>query len=64
MPKAASSGQVLRLKGKGFKTKAGGMGDQLIRLKIVSPKIVDAELEAFLTGWRERNAYNPRTEVP
>jgi DnaJ-class molecular chaperone len=64
VPKAASSGQVLRLKGKGFKTKAGAVGDQLIRLKIVSPKIVDAELEAFLTSWRERNAYNPRTEVP
>ena len=64
VPKAASSGQVLRLKGKGFKTKAGGMGDQLIRLRIVSPKVIDAELEAFLTSWRERNAYNPRTEVP
>lgn len=63
VPKAASSGQVLRLKGKGFKTKAGGMGDHLIKLRIVSPKTIDAELEAFMTSWRERNAYNPRPEV-
>lgn len=64
VPKAASTGQVLRLKGKGFKTKAGGMGDHLIRLRIVSPKTIDAELEAFMTGWRERHAYNPRSDAP
>lgn len=64
IPKGASSGQLLRLKGRGIKSKSGAMGDHLIRLKIVSPKVVDQELEDFLKGWRERHAYNPRTDVP
>lgn len=62
VPKGASSGQMLRLKGKGFKTKQGGHGDHLIRLKIVLPKAIDEELETFMKGWRERHAYNPRAE--
>ena len=64
VPKGASSGQILRLKGKGFKNKSGGSGDQLIKLKIVCPKVIDEELETFMKAWRERHAYNPRTEVP
>ena len=63
VPKGASSGQTLRLKGKGFRNKSGGYGDQLIKLKIISPKVIDDELEAFMKGWRERHAYNPRPEV-
>ena len=64
VPKGASSGQTLRLKGKGIKGKSGGYGDQLIRLKIVMPKTIDEELEKFIAGWRERHAYNPRAEQP
>jgi DnaJ-class molecular chaperone len=62
VPKGASSGQTLRLKGKGVKGKRGAVGDQLIRLKIVMPKTIDDELETFMKGWRERHAYNPRAE--
>ena len=62
VPKAASSGQTLRLKGKGFRGKRGVVGDQLIRLRIVMPKAIDEELETFMKGWRERHAYNPRAE--
>jgi DnaJ-class molecular chaperone len=62
IPKGASSGQILRLKGKGVKGKAGHHGDQLIKLKIVAPKTVDEELEKFMQTWRERHAYNPRAE--
>lgn len=61
VPKGASSGQTLRLKGKGFKTKTGH-GDQLIKLKIVMPKGIDEELETFMKTWREGHAYNPRAE--
>lgn len=63
VPKGASSGQTLRLKGKGFRNKAGGYGDQLIKLKIICPKVIDDELETFMKSWRERHAYNPRPEV-
>lgn len=62
VPKGASSGQTLRLKGKGIKARSGAHGDHLIRLKIVMPKTIDEELEKFMTGWRERHAYNPRQE--
>lgn len=62
VPKGASSGQTLRLKGKGFKTRGGGNGDQLIRLKVVMPKAIDEELETFMKSWREKHSYNPRTE--
>lgn len=62
VPKGASSGQTLRLKGKGIKGKGGNTGDQLIRLKIMMPKTIDDELEKFMQSWRERHAYNPRSE--
>lgn len=62
IPKGASSGQTLRLKGKGLKGKRGVVGDQLIRLRIVMPKAIDEELETFMNAWRERHAYNPRAE--
>jgi DnaJ-class molecular chaperone len=62
IPKGASSGQTLRLKGKGVKGKKGAYGDHLVRLKIVSPKTIDEELEKFMQSWRESHAYNPRAE--
>ncbi len=61
IPKGASSGQTLRLKGKGIKGKGGTTGDHLIRLKIVMPKTIDGELEAFVQGWREKHGYDPRS---
>jgi DnaJ-class molecular chaperone len=61
IPKGASSGQTLRLKGKGIKGKGGTAGDHLIRLKIVMPKTIDGDLETFMQGWREKHAYDPRS---
>ncbi len=62
VPKGSSSGDVLRLKGRGIKGK-GGAGDQRVVLKVVMPERVDAELEKFLKGWRETNRYDPRAEL-
>jgi len=59
VPAGASSGQVLRLKGRGVKGRAG-MGDQLVTLRIVSPPKIDAALKQFMEGWRADHAYNPR----
>ncbi len=64
IPKGASSGQTLRLKGKGIKGKGGTAGDQLIRLKIVLPKPIDDELASFMQTWREKHAYDPRSAQP
>jgi DnaJ-class molecular chaperone len=62
VPKGASSGRVLRLRGKGVR-RGGKHGDQLVTLRIVAPPTIDGELEEFMKGWRERHAYDPRKGV-
>ncbi len=59
VPKGATSGKVLRLKGRGFHRKDGGRGDQLVTLAIDIPAD-DAELEAFVESWAGGAARNPR----
>lgn len=61
VPKGTSSGQVLRLKGKGVRNAAtGDVGDELITVKIVLPEIIDEGLSYFFTQWRQANTYDPR----
>ena len=55
IPKGATTGQTLRLKGKGIKG-----ADQLVKLKIVMPKKIDADLEALIADWAKTHAYDPR----
>jgi len=52
VPKGASSGKVLRLKGKGFTAKSGQRGDQLVTLMIDLPAD-DAALASFAEGWTD-----------
>lgn len=64
VPKGASTGVTLRLKGKGIKpAKGGAAGDQKVVLEIVLPERVDPELEAFMTTWREAHKYDPRARM-
>ena len=58
IPKHASSGDTLRLRGKGVKTREGA-GDELVKLKIVMPP-ADEALDAFLEGWTPPAGYDPR----
>jgi len=60
VPKGASSGQVLRLRGRGIEARGRAAGDQLVELKIVMPETVDAELERFMEDWRKTHGYDPR----
>ena len=53
-------GTVLRLKGKGFSTKTGGRGDQLVTLEIQLPKDLD-ELAKRLEGWKDEG--DPRADL-
>jgi len=62
VPKGASSGKVLRLKGRGFHGKGGTRGDQLVTLMIDLPA-ADAELTAFVEGWAGKDAGNPRARL-
>ena len=58
IPKGASSGQKLRLRGRGVNG-----GDQQIELKIVMPPKVDDELARFFEEWRKQHAYDPRAKL-
>jgi DnaJ-class molecular chaperone len=62
VPKGASSGQVLRVRGKGVK-RGDRRGDQMVTLRIAAPPAIDDELEAFFRRWREGHAYDPRKGV-
>ena len=56
-----SSGQTLRLKGKGFTGKSGTRGDQLVTIQIVLPGD-DTDLKSWAENNRERQG-NPRTRL-
>lgn len=60
VPKGSNAGTTLRLKGKGAPRRDGGSGDELVRLKIVLPRPVDPDLEAFVAGWAKGKEFNPR----
>jgi DnaJ-class molecular chaperone len=61
IPKGASSGQKLRMRGRGVKGwTSTKRGDQIVELKIVSPPVVDDELAEFMEKWRKKHKYNPR----
>ena len=62
VPKGASSGKVLRLKGRGFHGKGGTRGDQLVMLMIEIPAD-DAALAAFVEGWSAKSQGNPRARL-
>lgn len=53
VPPGSTSGKTLRLKGKGFSTKAGQRGDQLVTLMVDLPAD-DPDLREFLAGWRDK----------
>jgi DnaJ-class molecular chaperone len=64
IPKGASSGQTMRLKGKGIAgSKKAAAGDQLVRLKIIMPAKIDPELEAFMETWKQKNSYEVRQDL-
>lgn len=61
IPAGASSGRVLRLRGRGVARQAGkSAGDQRVELKIVAPPEIDDDLRDFLSEWRKTHADDPR----
>lgn len=64
IPKGASSGRVLRLRGRGVSHPGGQTaGDQLVDLKIVTPPEIDESLRDFLTDWRKSHSHDPRVDL-
>jgi DnaJ-class molecular chaperone len=62
IPKGASSGKVLRLKGKGFAGKNGERGDQLVTLMVDIPAN-DPDLLRFVENWESKGKGNPRAAL-
>jgi DnaJ-class molecular chaperone len=64
IPAGASSGRVLRLRGRGT-GRAGqkAKGDQLVELKVVVPAKPDESLRDFLTEWRKTQSFDPRADM-
>lgn len=60
IPKGATSGKTLRLKGRGFTAKSGARGDQLVTLLIDVPA-EDAALQHFVENWADTR--NPRAKL-
>lgn len=59
VPKGASSGRVLRLRGKGAPRADGSSGDLYVTLSIALPAH-DPDLEAFTEAWEAGRMYDPR----
>ena len=62
IPKRSNTGDVLRLRGKGVKTR-GGAGDELVKLKVMMPTEAEPEFDAFLADWKPAANYDPRKEM-
>ncbi|HEX9933400.1 MAG TPA: J domain-containing protein [Allosphingosinicella sp.] len=62
VPRGATSGKVLRLKGRGFTAKTGVRGDQLVTLMVDVPAD-DPELARFVEGWSGKGRGNPRAAL-
>ncbi len=62
IPNGASSGQRLRLKGRGIKH-GKTVGDQTVRLKIVLPKKIDDEMRGIAERWRKTAEFDPRMDL-
>lgn len=64
VPANASSGRVLRLRGRGVaRAGAKAKGDQKIELKIVVPVGPDEALRDFLLDWRKSQSFDPRADI-
>jgi DnaJ-class molecular chaperone len=62
VPKGSTSGRVLRLKGRGFTSRSGERGDQLVSLMVDLPAD-DPELARFVEGWGGKSRGNPRAAL-
>lgn len=60
IPPGTSSGQRLRLRGKGGTKRSGERGDQYVKVKIVVPQSIDEESKRWIRDFSLRNPSNPR----
>lgn len=60
IPAGINSGQVLRLRGKGWSSPQGNRTDQLVRIVVETPQKVDAQTREYYEKIRDLHRDNPR----
>lgn len=63
IPKGSRTGQTMRLKGRGIEMRSGKKGDQMVTLSVQMPDTIDDDLVAFMEGWKDNHAYDPRQKM-
>ena len=63
VPPGTDSGQSLRLKNKGWKTAKGNRSDQIVKLKIVTPKKLTNQEREYYQQLLQVNSFNPRQSL-
>ena len=63
IPPGVDSGQSLRLRGKGWKNPKGKRSDQIVKLKIVTPKKLTPQEQECYEKLRQASNFNPRRSI-
>ncbi|MEM6613665.1 MAG: DnaJ C-terminal domain-containing protein [Cyanobacteria bacterium P01_C01_bin.72] len=63
IPAGINSGQVLRLRGKGWSSPLGDRTDQLVRIVVETPQKVDSQIRKFYEKIRNLRQDNPRQQL-
>lgn len=61
IPAGVKSGQILRLRGKGWMLPKGGRSDQLVKVLIATPKEISQTEREYYEKIRSSRSYNPRS---
>jgi DnaJ-class molecular chaperone len=64
IPAGAQGGQRLRLRGQGLNRRAGGRGDEYVRLKIVNPPQLGQRERELYAQLAAESRFNPRETMP
>ena len=63
IPPGIDSGQSLRLRGQGWRGPKGKRSDQMVKLKIVTPKELTSLEREFYEKLRQASSFNPRRSI-
>lgn len=63
IPAGVESGQSLRLRGKGWVLPKGGRGDQMVKLKVVTPKNISSQERELYQKINQMSQFNPRQNL-
>ena len=63
IPAGVDSGQSLRLRGKGWSDPDGKRGNQIVKLKIVTPNELDPQEREFYEKIQQLSSFNPRQDL-